>query len=134
MNQGSLSLSVRLRHPSMSPSAISASMMVHPDAMHAAGEDRRSPTGRLLEGQYVETYWVYKLDDREDADIGEAIRTANEWMALRAAFLVDFVRSGGSSEYYLTVTANDRMAIELAPSIHASCVKFGTRLSIEIFT
>jgi hypothetical protein len=134
MNQGSLSLSVRLRHPSMVPDVISAAMGVDPIAMHAAGESRRSPSGKDLGGRYTETYWVYKLDDRNDADLGEAIKVANEWMRHRSKFMADFTQAGGAVEYYVSVTAKGRLATELSPSVLAQCVQFGVQLSVEVFS
>jgi hypothetical protein len=133
MNQGSLSLSIRLRHPSMAPNVISAAMGVDPIAMHAAGEARRSPLGRGLSGQYAETYWAYKLVDRNDADLSEAIRSANDWMCHRTKFVADFTQAGGITEYYVSVAAKGRLATELSPSMLAQCAQFQVQLSIEVF-
>lgn len=134
MNQGSLSLSVRLRHPSMAPGVISVAMGADPIAMHAAGESRRTPSGRDIDGKYAETYWVYRLDDRNDADLGEAIKVANEWMRLRSTFMGDFTQTGGAVEYYVSVTAKGRLAVELSPSLLAQCAQLGAQISVEVFS
>jgi hypothetical protein len=117
----------------MTPDVISASMAANPAAAHAAGTSRQSPTGRTLPGEYVETYWVYRLEDRDDADLGEAIKVANEWMCHRSNFITDFIQAGGTVEYYVSVTAKGRLATELPPSVLAQCVQFGAQLSVEVF-
>ena len=126
-------MSVRLRHPSMPPEVITSSMGIEPVAAHAVGGQRMTPSGRELGGQYAETYWACELGDRTDSDFGEAINTANVWMHHRSAFVVDFVRSGGTVEYYVSVTCKGRLAAELTPSVLAQCVQFGAKLSLEVF-
>jgi hypothetical protein len=86
-----------------------------------------------LGGQYAETYWACKLSDRTDSDLGDAIDAANEWMQHRSVFVADFLRSGGTVEYYVSVTCKGRLAVELAPSALAKCVQFGAKLSLEVF-
>ena len=90
-------------------------MVVDPIATHAAGESRRSPSGRDLSGQYAETYWVYKLDDRNDADLGEAIKAANDWMRHQSEFMADFTQAGGAVEYCVKL-----LGLSPTPSEHPS--------------
>ena len=134
MNKESLSMSVRLRHPSMPPDVITSSMGVEPVAAHPVGGQRISPSGRELGGQYAETYWAYKIGDRADSDLGDAIAAANAWMQHRSAFVTDFVRSGGAVEYYVSVTCKGRLATELTQSVLAQCVQLGAKLSLEVFS
>jgi hypothetical protein len=54
MSQESLTLSVRLRHASMAPDAISFPMGVQPTATHTVGAPRKSPAGKELGG----TSWL----------------------------------------------------------------------------
>jgi hypothetical protein len=133
MHKESLSISVRFRHPSMSPNDITLSLGVEPAAAHPVGGARKSPSGRELGGQFVETYWAYKLCDRSNSDVSEAIGMANAWMQLRSAFVAEFARSGGTMEYYISVTCNGRLAAELTPSLLAQCGQLEVKLSLEVF-
>lgn len=134
MNLGSLTLSVRLWHQSMAPEDISAAMQATPNVVHAVGAERKTPAGKPIGGQYHESYWANTLDEREDADLAEAVNVANEWMRHRVDFLREFSQTGGRVDYYVTITANDRLAVELTPNVLAECVQFGAQLSIEVFS
>jgi hypothetical protein len=81
----------------------------------------------------METYWACELGGRTDSDFGEAINTANIWMHHRSAFVADFVQSGGTAEYYISVTCKDRLVTELSPTVLAQCVQLGVKLSLEVF-
>ena len=133
MNEGSLSLSVRLWHPSMDPRLISAAMGVDPVAIHAAGQPRKSPSGTSLGGEYAQTYWAYKLADRKDADFARAIEFANTWLSQRSTFISELSKSGGRMEYFVTIATNDRLAAELSPFIIGECARLGVQVSIEVF-
>jgi hypothetical protein len=133
MSQESITLSVRLRHASMPLDTISASMGVQPTAMHAAGDSRRTRTGRELGGLHAETYWAFELLQRMDSKLERAIADANAWLVQREGFLHGFSRSGGSIEYYTSVSCNTRFPFELPPDLLGACAGLGVCLSIEIF-
>ncbi len=133
MNMESLTLSVRLRHPTMSPELISSSMGVDAVAAHAVGNQRMSPSGRKLGDFYNENYWAYRLVDRTDSDIAGAIEEANSWMHMRLDFITDFVRSGGTVEYYVSVSSSRRLAVEFSTTLLEQCNQLRANLSFEIF-
>lgn len=113
--------------------AISASMGVRPTAMHAAGDSRRTRMGRELGGIHAETYWACELLQRTDSRLEAAIADANAWLVQREDFLHRFSRSGGSIEYYASVSCKTRLPFELPPDLLGACAGLGVRLSIEIF-
>jgi hypothetical protein len=133
MNHGALSLSVRLRHPSISPDAITTAMGVEPIAAHAVGHPRRTPAGKRLEGVYTETYWACDLCERTDAELADALTYANEWLINREAFVSGIVKSGGTVEYYVSISSKDRIALELTPQLLANCAQLGLLVGVEIF-
>jgi hypothetical protein len=133
MNVGALTLSVRLRHDSMAPDAMSVGMRSTPLTTHTAGAARATPRGTQLPGEYHESFWANNLCERQDADLGEAIKIANEWMEQRSEFLAAFLLAGGTVEYYVTISASDRMAFELNPNMLVQCAKFGLQVSVEVF-
>ena len=132
MNAGELSISVRLRHPGMMPEAITLAMGVEPSVAHPVGGQRMTPSGSALPGSYSETYWAFGLEDRSDADLDEAIANANRWVQRREAFVVDFVRSGGSLEYYVTVESVDRLAFVFDHDRLADCVRFQATIAVKV--
>ena len=132
MNAGELSISVRLRHPVMEPEAITSAMGVEPGVAHPVGGKRMTPIGRELSGHYSETYWAFGLEDRSDADLDDAIANANVWVQRRESFVVDFVRSGGSLEYYVTIESTDRLAFVFGHDRLAECVRFQAAIAVEV--
>lgn len=132
MNAGELSISVRLRHPIMMPAAITSGVGVEPSVAHPVGGQRRTPSGRELNGQYAETYWALGLENRTDADLDEAIASANRWVQVREQFVVEFLRSGGSLEYFVTIDSVDRLAFVFGPERLADCVRFQAAIAVEV--
>lgn len=133
MNEGSLSTSIGIRHPLMSVGSISAAMGVDPTAAHNAGSMRRSPSGRSVGGRYSETYWAIRVGQRSDAVIVAAIKSANDWVLIRSESFAELRRYGGTLEYFVTVTASDRLAVELPLDVLEQCVALGARLAIEVY-
>jgi hypothetical protein len=132
MNDGRLWVSVRLRHPLMMPDLISSGMGIEPDVVSPVGGQRVTRGGKRLEGCYPETYWAFRLEDRSDANLDDALKSANQWLTSREGFVHDFVRSGGSVEYFVTVEPVDRMAFVLTPALLQDCVRFHATLSVEV--
>jgi hypothetical protein len=117
----------------MALDVITSAMKVNPTAKHAVGADRRTPAGRELGGQYAETYWAYKLLERDDANLEEAIGAATNWLNSRSTFVADFAQSGGRVDVYVTASEKGTFATELSQSTLTACVRLGVNLSLEIF-
>jgi len=132
MNEG-LSLSIRIRHPSMAPELVSARLGVDATSSRAAGSPKRTPSGKLLGGSYAETYWVYRLLDRDDANLEKAIDFASAWLTTRSEHLNAIVSSGGSAELYVSVSSPSTFAVELHADLLAKCASLCVGISLEVF-
>lgn len=55
-------LALRIRHPSMDPSAISGELHLEPDHCFCAGEPRESASGLAATTRHAESYWLARLD------------------------------------------------------------------------
>lgn len=127
-----LSLSIRIRHPSIAPELVSSRMKVKPTASHAVGSPRKTPSGKLLGGNYAETHWVFRLVDRDDTELGKAIELANEWLTIRTEHVEAIVNSGGAVELYITVSSPGTLAAELPAELLIRCAALRLSISVEV--
>jgi hypothetical protein len=116
----------------MMPDDLSELFGGRPNVAHAIGAPRITPTGRLIGGSYPETYCVYRLRDRPDADISAAVDSANQWLLKKKRNADAFVKSGGTLEYYITLESDDRLATTLRSEVLGFCVKYNVTISLEI--
>ena len=107
-------------------------MAAVPTVAHSFGAPRRGPSGRDLGGFYTASYVVFRLADRADTDIRAAVEEANAWVGERSSSIAGFRKTGGSLEYYITVSTDDRVAAELGHEVLAQVVEFGASISLEI--
>lgn len=65
----SFELSLRIRHPSMDPAAISRELRLEPEHCFKAGEPRESSSGIAAATVHAESYWLATLDPISWADV-----------------------------------------------------------------
>jgi hypothetical protein len=101
MNRFKYSVSFRIQHPNIDPSEISANLSLTPDTSWMAGDRRKSPKGKLLEGNYKTTYWSYVLKHRPDMSLADCLETFTIDLELHKDFLTAIRLTGGRSEYFI---------------------------------
>lgn len=124
MNLGSLTISIRLFHPTITPEQISEAVATEPSAAK-----RRDST---LASGHQQNYWALKLLTRKDAELVQAFENANAWVRERQGFLANFRSSGGSIVYYVTISSEDRFAVELTESLFSDFRDLAVNVSLEI--
>lgn len=62
----SANISLRIRHPSMDPQAITATLGITPEHSWAQGEPRLSESGAHIGGTRRDTYWSAELPDSSE--------------------------------------------------------------------
>jgi hypothetical protein len=61
MSEYEFTISLRVRHPSIDPAAVTQTLGIEPQHTWKAGAPRCGPTGEALEGVYRESYWLGRL-------------------------------------------------------------------------
>jgi hypothetical protein len=133
MNAKELDLTIRITHPSFSATEITDGIGVQPKGFREVGQVGKTPAGASIGGVYGETYWYYDLLSQPIAELAQAIRIANEWLAHRSEFLKRLVASGGSVEYYITLSSNAHFAEEFPAALLRDCGSLGVTIGFEIF-
>jgi hypothetical protein len=101
MNPFRYSISLRLRHPSMDPEAISTALGETPRFSWKAGDRRRTPAGQVLEGLNDTTYWCSESIDGDGFELVYTIGSNLESLESHRSFLTDFCSTGGELEYFI---------------------------------
>ena len=107
-------VSLRLRHPSVPESDISAHLAMSPDVSWNVGDERVSVKGTALGGIRSETYWTCVLAEAADQDLSDLLREKLGYLEKRKLFLKNFMATGGSLEFYvaLFVKSNGGVVID----------------------
>jgi len=150
-------LSLRIRHPSMDPAAISTELGIQPEHSFLAGQPRQSRTSIAPAAVHAESYWLAALNpaawlaDLSFAEsptlataqkhMGAAVSRNLAWAlslcAVRlskahAAFL-DTIRSGGGAVSLLvTLSPTAVSSFNLAPEVTRIFGELGVTLEFEM--
>jgi hypothetical protein len=73
MNANSYKISLAIRHPSLDPAEVTATLGLVPGRCYAVGDDRTSPTGRVIGGRWSESKWGRVLFDGNWPSISLAV-------------------------------------------------------------
>ncbi len=101
MNPFAYAYSLRLRHPSCDPSEISRALERTPRFSWKAGEPRKTPDGKALDGVNPCTYWCSEQAHGDDGELVRALSLDLDWLEKHRDFLIQFSGSGGSVEYFV---------------------------------
>jgi hypothetical protein len=146
---------LRIRHPSIDPADITATLGVDPVHAWAAGSAREPAADRVSRGRHVETYWLAPLGDEgwhraQAAGPGDKFR--NLWPTAKAfpleVFLMTQARllvahkeffarlksEGASVVLALTLEAEEHLSLELPPALLRSLADLNVGVSIELAT
>jgi hypothetical protein len=96
-------ISLRVRHPLYTDRVIVESLGMTPKIAHALGAQRTTPTGRVLDGSYTETFCVFTLLVRRQGWFEDGVAELLPSLSVHREFLRSIADTGGSSELYVGV-------------------------------
>ena len=131
-------VSLRLKHPAMSPDAISRQLRRRPSRAWKAGDTRRTPTGTALPGTYRETYWYRKLTPKANlSSKGKGLESYLNQLKSRLSPHARFFRrvrsDGGSAELFIGIFGRKNYGFELPSSLLSEFGRMGLSLSFDIY-
>ena len=103
MNRYQYKISLRVRHPSMDPAEITATLGLTPSRSWRAHEPRTRPRGQPLEGIWPETYWTARVLEGEwpGKKLPNAIGELLDRLVLSKSFFEKVRSEGGSIEFFI---------------------------------
>jgi Domain of unknown function (DUF4279) len=137
MSAYEFTVSLRLRHPVIDPSTITQTLGIEPQHTWKAGDARRGPAGRALEGVYRESYWMGRLMDEPELS---SARLSVETVLLQTlanlrraqAFLERLHAEGGVAELYISLYARETFRLELSDESFGLLSRLGLGVALDI--
>lgn len=126
-------ISLRVWHPSVLSSEITAAIGLSPFLSNDVGAVRRTPTGQSLNGVYAQTYWVYKFGTPKQAEIEDSISKALAVLSAKRDFLNRICTTGGRSEFFIGMFLEKNAGIELDLNLIRQVGELGLGLSFDVF-
>lgn len=118
MSEYEFTVSLRIRHPTVDPATITATLGMQPQHTWRAGQARCDPAGAQLGGEHHDSYWMGKLMDEpqlsaESVSVEGVILKALANLRRAQSFLERLDAEGGVAELHVTLYARDDFRIEL---------------------
>lgn len=134
MNKTSFTISLRIRHPSMSHEEIVKQLGMVPERAWSVGGARMTPVGEPLDGRYQKTYCTFMLIDRSDGWFTDGICRASSSLKAHRAFFHSIQDTGGSSELYVGVFVEGKSTGFTADvELMATLADLRLKMSVEIY-
>jgi Domain of unknown function (DUF4279) len=132
------SVSLRLKHPAMSPETTSGHLRRRPTRAWKIGDPRRTPTGTELGGTYRETYWYRKLTRKaivwsKGKDLESYLNRLKLRLYPHARFFRRVCSGGGNVELFIGIYGQKNYGFELPSSLLTEFGRIGVSLSFDIY-
>lgn len=127
-------IALRLRHPSVTSSAICAALLpLVPGRTWDVGEPRTAPNGRRLHGVHTETYATFFVSQGEGG-LAEALTEAAERMEPYRERFAEWRASGGEIEFFVGwFMEGGNVGDVFAPELLTQLGGLGIALSLDLY-
>ena len=118
MSEYEFTVSLRIRHPTIDPAEITATLAIQPQHTWRAGQPRCDPTGAQLGGAHHDSYWMGRLMDEPQLSSngvsveGVILKTLTH-LRRAQSFLEQLSAEGGIAELLVSLYARDDFRLEL---------------------
>ena len=135
MSEYEFTVSLRIRHPTLDPAVLTATLGIEPQHSWRAGQPRRDAAGEGLGGTHHDSYWMARLmAEPELSGAGMSVESVivQTLTHLRRAqtFLERLSDEGGVAELLVSLYARESFRIELPPD--ALCLLGRLHLTIAL--
>lgn len=74
----------------------------------AAGDEGKTPTGRLLPDRRTESYCAFRIGEGEDGNLAKCLRAALTALEPAADYIAEVRRTGGRLNFFITRSVGER--------------------------
>lgn len=107
--KASFKISLRINHPNIHPGQISRKLGLVPTTFWRAGEARKTPKGRPLEGSYESTYWNFEVPLLKKYPLlDEMLMQVIEQCIPNKIFLKEIISTGGRIHISISYFINEQ--------------------------
>jgi hypothetical protein len=127
-------VSLSLTHPTMQAERINEMLGMLPDHSGSLGEDRFTPKGNPLPGEYKHSFWRRLLAVPNDDELEQFLTSTLGQLESHAEFIMDLIAGGGSARLFIGLfLEQENIGIELSPEIQTRCSRLGISLGFDIY-
>ncbi|AEE16761.1 hypothetical protein [Treponema brennaborense] len=134
MQKEKIILSIRLRHPTMSSELIVNEFNIIPVINQSVGEKKILRNGKILDKNNEFTYIVFGFMNNSFTDLSDTIEYANTFMNWKDNFKTLFFQSGGTGEYYISISAKEKFAFEFLQETLKKCSENNVKKRVLTYT
>lgn len=118
MSEYEFTVSLRIRHPTIDPATITATLGIQPQHSWRAGQARRDQSGAELGGAHHDSYWMGGLMDEpqlssESVSVEGVILKTLTNLRRAQSFLGQLNAEGGAAELHVSLYARDDFRVDL---------------------
>ncbi|MGH8294863.1 MAG: DUF4279 domain-containing protein [Steroidobacteraceae bacterium] len=118
MSEYEFTVSLRIRHPTMDPATITATLGIQPQHTWRAGQPRCDPAGAELGGAHHDSYWMGRLMDEpqfssDSVSVERMILKTLSQLRRAQSFLERLNADGGVAELLVSLYAREDFRLEL---------------------
>jgi hypothetical protein len=137
MSEYEFTLSLRLRHPAIDPFRITQTLGIEPQHTWKAGEPRRDPAGRSLEGAYRDSYWMARLMEEPklssaQLSVESVLLQTLAHLRRSQAFLEQLHAEGGVAELQISLYAREDFRLELSDETLGLLGRLGLAVALDV--
>jgi hypothetical protein len=128
-------LALFIIHPTLSPTEITAGIGLQPHFVHAIGEQRTTPAGTLLPGEYKDTRWRHCIrHEVQDQRFVPILENFVDSMSRHGAFFERVKSTGGSTCLMVSFLGDGHFGDALPTATLAKIADLQLDLGIEVFS
>jgi hypothetical protein len=137
VNHDNFTVSLGIRHPCIDPAEITQALGFEPQHSWKAGDKRRTAQGRLLDGNYRESYWTGEFREldaslRGVVEIEAVLLQAVVQLRRSQAFLSRLQSEGATVELCVEVAGGSEFTFTLSPQLTSMIARSGFSLVLRV--
>jgi hypothetical protein len=137
MSDYEFALSLRVRHPRIDPSAITAELGIKPQHSWKAGDRRLDVAGDALEGSYRESYWMARLVEQpqlssERQSVEGMLTQTLAQLQRSQPFLEQINAEQGVAELHVSLYAREEFTLPLSVDLLALLGRLRLAVTLDI--
>lgn len=123
-----------IRHPSLTPAAITAALGLEARFAHGAGERKMLPDGTPGEGVWPDTRWRYSVRQELSEHFADKVAELVDRVLPRRAFMHELRASGGSAELIVAFLGDAYCGDTIPLETLEKLADLKLDLGLEVFT
>jgi hypothetical protein len=137
MDEYEFTISLRIRHPTMNPAAVTRELGIEPQHVWLAGDPRRGSEGEQLPGVYRESYWMARLMEQPQLSSRqctvESVLAQTASQLLRSLEFFNQISSeGGVSQLHVNLFARKNFGLDLSADSLAVLGRLRLAVAIDV--